>query len=210
LFTDDAATVGDVTTLGADLVEPRESVSSAADEYFAARDALAAAEQELVDAQAALAEAIATASSVPTSSTTPGTTTTTTIVPAATVERVQQAEEDLAEIASGIDENTPLAEATAEYNSAAFALQISWMRLLVDAGCLDDEQMAQARMGDGVQPTQTQLQLAGYYEGRSTVSTAGDRRCGQAPSGAESGLLRQDSSIRRPRPHSPRYWMRRR
>ncbi len=97
LFTDEAATVGDVTTGGADLVEPRETVATSADAFFAAREALAVAGQELVEAQAALAEAIATASSVPTSSTTPETTTTTTIVPQATVERVQQAEEDLAD-----------------------------------------------------------------------------------------------------------------
>ncbi len=37
LFTDDAATVGDVQTLGADLVEPRETVSTAADEVGAAK-----------------------------------------------------------------------------------------------------------------------------------------------------------------------------
>ena len=88
LFTDEAATVGDVETLGADLVEPRETVAAAVDDVEAAKTALAEAGQELVDAQAALAAAIATASSVPTSSTTPATTTTTTIVPPATIERV--------------------------------------------------------------------------------------------------------------------------
>lgn len=167
LFTDEAATVGDVTTGGADLVEPRESVASAADAFFAARATLAEAGQELVDAEAALAEAIATASSVPTSSTTPGTTTTTTIVPEATVERVKQAEEDLAKTAEGIDESTPLAEATAEYNSAAFALQIAWMRLLADAGCLSDEQLAEAvALVSGYTITlQTELQQVGYYDG---------------------------------------------
>ena len=96
LFTDDAATVGDIQTLGADLVEPRETVASSVNEVEEAKTALAAAGQELADAQAALVEAIATASSVPISSTTPATTTTTTLVPPATIERVQQAEDDLA------------------------------------------------------------------------------------------------------------------
>ena len=50
------------------------------------------------------------------------------------IERVEQAEADFARTAEGITEATPLAEATAEYNSAAFALQIVWLQLLADAG----------------------------------------------------------------------------
>jgi peptidoglycan hydrolase-like protein with peptidoglycan-binding domain len=167
LFTEEAATVGDVKTGGADLVEPRESVASAASDVGEAKTALAEAEQELVDAQAALAEAIATASSVPTSSTTPATTTTTTIVPPATIERVQQAEDDLAQTAEGITNATPLTEATSEYNSAAFALQIAWLKLLSDAGCLTDEQQAQAvELVTAYTTTlQTELQQVGYYDG---------------------------------------------
>ena len=167
LFTDDAATVGDIQTLGADLVEPRETVASAVNEVEEAKTALAAAGQELADAQAALVEAIATASSLPTSSTTPATTTTTTLVPPATIERVQQAEDDLAQTSEGITAATPLAEATAEYNSAAFALQIAWLRLLYDAGCLTDEQQAQAveQVTAYTTAVQTELQQVGYYEG---------------------------------------------
>src|SRR4029077_1550853 len=99
---DNAATVGDVQTRGEDLVAPQETVATAIGEVDAAKTALAGAEQELVDAQTALADAIATASSVASSSTTPGTTTTTTIVPRATIERVQQAEDDLARAGQGI------------------------------------------------------------------------------------------------------------
>ena len=167
LFTDDAATVGDVETLGADLVEPRETVSTSVDEVAAAATALTDAEQELADAEAALAAAIATASSVPTSSTTPATTTTTTLVPQATIERVEQAEDDLAEAGEGITSATPLAEASAEYNSAAFALQIAWLRLFADAGCLDDEQHAEAveQVTSYTSTLQTELQRVGYYEG---------------------------------------------
>ena len=167
LFTDDAATVGDIQTLGADLVEPRETVASSVNEVEEAKTALAAAGQELADAQAALVEAIATASSVPTSSTTPATTTTTTLVPPATIERVQQAEDDLAQTGEGITAATPLAEATAEYNSAAFALQIAWLRLFYDAGCLTDEQQAEAveQVTAYTTTLQTELQQVGYYEG---------------------------------------------
>ena len=31
-----------------------------------------------------------------------------------------------------------------EYNSAAFALEVAWLRLFDDAGCLTDEQHAKA------------------------------------------------------------------
>jgi peptidoglycan hydrolase-like protein with peptidoglycan-binding domain len=167
LFTDDAATVGDIETAGADLVEPRQSVASAATAVDDAHTARAAAEQALVEAQATLARAIATASSVPPSSTTPATTTTTTIVPPATIERVRQAENDLAQAAEGITDATPLTEATAEYNSAAFALEVAWLQLLSDAGCLTDEQQAQAVELVAAYTTtlQTELQQTGYYEG---------------------------------------------
>lgn len=166
LFTDGQATVGDVKTSGADLVEPRASVSSAADAVSAAQGDLANAQSELADAQAALADAKATASSVPTSSTTPASTTTTTLVPAATIARVQQAEADFATAAKGITDATPLREATAEYNAAALALEVAWLRLLSDAGCFPDDQQAQAeaKVADYTVALQTQLQQAGYYK----------------------------------------------
>ena len=80
---------------------------------------------------------------------------------------MQQAEADLATASEGITDATPLAEATAEYNSAAFALEIAWLRLLADAGCLTDEQQNEAvdQVSDYTLALQTQLQQAGYYSG---------------------------------------------
>jgi hypothetical protein len=166
-FTDSAATVGDVKTAGADLAAPKESVWSAADAVTKARTDVAATAQELADAQAALADARATASSVPVSSTTPVSTTTTTLVPPATINRMQQAEADLAKASEGITDATPLAQATADYNSAAFALEIAWLKLVSDAGCLSDERRAQAlqQVTAYTVALQTQLQQAGYYKG---------------------------------------------
>ena len=167
LFTDGAATVGDVQTLGADLVAPRDTVTAAAAAVVEARTALAAAEQELIDAEAALAVAIATASSVPPPASTEPAPTTSTLVPAASVDRVRQAEEELATASAGITEATPLADATAEYNSAAFALQIAWSRVLVEGGCLSDEEQAQAleQVTAYTVDAQTRLQAAGYDPG---------------------------------------------
>jgi peptidoglycan hydrolase-like protein with peptidoglycan-binding domain len=165
LFTDSTATVGDVRTLGADLAAPRQSVAYAASAVSEAQADLAAAQQELADAQRALAEVTATTPSP--STTTPPSATSTTVVPPTTINRVQQAEEDLASTGERITDATPLVEATAEYNSAAFALEIAWLRLLADAGCLTDEQQAEAaaQVADYTLALQTQLQLAGYYTG---------------------------------------------
>ena len=132
-----------------------------------ARTALTEAEQEVIDAQAALAAAVATASSQPINSAEPETATTTTIVAPDVIQRVEQAEEDLARTGERISETTPLSEATAEYNSAAFALQIVWLQLLSDAGCFTDEQQAEA-LGQVTTYTatlQSELQRLGYYDG---------------------------------------------
>jgi peptidoglycan hydrolase-like protein with peptidoglycan-binding domain len=167
VFTDRAATVGDIKTLGTDLLAPKDDVVTAANGVSTAKDDLAAAQQELVDAQAALAAAIATASSVPNSTASPATTTTTTLVPAATIERVQQAEDDLARVSKGITDETPLVEAAADYNSAALALEMAWLRLLDDAQCLTDKQQANAAEQIAAYTTglQTDLTTAGYDPG---------------------------------------------
>ena len=167
VFTDRSATVGDVQTLGADLVEPKAEVTTSVDAVTTAKNGLAAAQQELVDAEAALAVAIATASSVSASPTTPTTVATTTLVPAATIERVQLAEEDLARTANGINADTPLLEAGAAYNSAALALEIAWLRLLVEADCVSDQRLADsvAQLTAYTTALQTDLTRAGYDPG---------------------------------------------
>jgi murein L,D-transpeptidase YcbB/YkuD len=164
-FDDAEATVGDVKTVGADLAEPREAVTSSAESVVAADDELTQAKQELADAQAALAAATAgtpatTSPQTPTTSATP-------LVPAVTVDRVKQAESDLAAAAEGITDQTPLAQATAQFNAAAFALEVAWLRLFADAGCLTDEQQSRAvtAVADYTSALQRELQTAGYYDG---------------------------------------------
>jgi peptidoglycan hydrolase-like protein with peptidoglycan-binding domain len=70
--------------------------------------------------------------------------TATTLLPAATIERVAQAESDLASATGGISDDTPLVQAGAQLNAAAYSLEIAWLRVLADAGCLTDEQEQQA------------------------------------------------------------------
>jgi peptidoglycan hydrolase-like protein with peptidoglycan-binding domain len=162
VFNEAAVAVGDVTTAGADLEEPEEAVRSSADDVVEARDRVAAAEQELADAEAALAEAESGTSGPPAE-----TPTTTTVVPPATVDRVEQAHDDLATAFEGVNEATPVREATEQVNSAAFALQVASLRLLADAGCLSDDQQAEAVQAvvDYTTGLQTSLATAGFYEG---------------------------------------------
>jgi murein L,D-transpeptidase YcbB/YkuD len=168
LFSDAKTTVGDVKTAGADLVAPRATVTSAITGVTTAREGVATAQKELADANAALASARATASSVSVSPSTAAATTTTTVVSQLTVDRVKQAESDLAKAEEGITDQTPLVKAGAAFNSAAFALEATWLQLLAEAGCLSDEQQAQAatKVHDYTVALQTQLQLAGYYKGK--------------------------------------------
>jgi peptidoglycan hydrolase-like protein with peptidoglycan-binding domain len=166
VFTDATATVGDVKTAGSDLVAPRESVTSAADAVVTAKTDVANADKELTDAQNALSEAKATASSLPVPSTA-SPPTTTTLVAQATINHVQQAEADLAKTSGGITDSTPLTQATVEYNAAALELEEAWLQLLNEAGCLSDQQQADAATQLFAYTTalQTDLQTAGYYKG---------------------------------------------
>ncbi len=160
---DTAPTVGDVNTAGDDLVEPREAAESSAESVVEAHDGLVEAEQELAEAQVELAEAQSDTSEPQESSTT----TTPPVAPEDTIDRVERAEEDLSTAAEGITDQTPLTEAGAQYNAAAFALEVAWMRLFADAGCLSDDQEAEAvaALAEYTTALQTGLQTAGYYDG---------------------------------------------
>jgi peptidoglycan hydrolase-like protein with peptidoglycan-binding domain len=166
VFTDSKTTVGDVKTAGADLESPRSTVTASANAVGTARDSLAAANTELADAQNALAAAQASSSSV-TVATTIAPATTTTLVATATVDRVKRAEADLTAAFQGVTDQTPLTQATAQVNSAAVALQMAWLQLFNEAGCLTTEQQQKAATAihDYTVALQTELKTAGFYTG---------------------------------------------
>jgi peptidoglycan hydrolase-like protein with peptidoglycan-binding domain len=60
-----------------------------------------------------------------------------------------------------------LVQAAQELNAAAVALELSWLRLLADVGCLADDQQVQAEKAvlDYTTSLQQSLAEAGYYEG---------------------------------------------
>jgi peptidoglycan hydrolase-like protein with peptidoglycan-binding domain len=161
LFTQSATTVGDVKNAGKDLAAPKSEVEDAARGIDTARTEVSAAQSELASAQ----QQLASASSSTTSPAAAPTTTTT--IPPATIDRVKQAENDFAAATKSVTADTPLLQAGVVVNSAAVELQLAWTRLFIDAGCLTDQQQAQAAQSvyDYTLALQGPLQALGYYQG---------------------------------------------
>ena len=161
-----APTVGDVRTAGADLVEPRADALDSAQTAVDAQADLVSAEQELAEARAELAAAEAgpTGTPAPVDTALPSASP---LAPAATVDRVEQAESEFADASSALTDDTPLSDASELFNSAAVALEMAWLRLFADAGCLADEQQVQAEAAVRAYTTalQQELTTAGYYTG---------------------------------------------
>ena len=160
-----APTVGDVKDAGQDLAKPAEDAQQAAASVSETRQAVATAEQELAQAQAQLATAQASAAgTTPTPAPSPSTSPSPTQTPAS-VTRVQQAESDFATAQAGITDQTPLAQASEQFNSAAVALEMAWLQLIGDSGCLTDAQQKSAADAASAYTTTLQQSLAdaGYY-----------------------------------------------
>ena len=128
-----APTVGDVREAGADLSEPRDDAFDGAEEAVAAQQQVVTAEKELSEARAALERANAGTSSEPTV-TDPPEPTVTPLAPAAAVDRVMQAESAFADAQGATTDDTPLADASEQFNSAVVALEFAWLRLFGEAG----------------------------------------------------------------------------
>ncbi|GEL95994.1 peptidoglycan-binding domain-containing protein [Cellulomonas composti] len=167
VLTQDAVTVGDVATAGADLQAPRAEVVADGRSATEASQAVAAAQTELDQANAELAAIQAGTSGTPAPVPEVTEASAVPIAPADSVARVQQADEEFTAVQEGIGEDTPLAQASQQFNAAAVALEMSWLRLVADAGCLSDDQLAsaQAAASQYTAALQQSLKDAGFYEG---------------------------------------------
>ncbi len=167
-----AVTVGDVTEAGKDLKEPASDAASAGEAAAAAREDLATAEQELAEAKAALAalqsSGSASGSASPASASASPTVSPTPAGPSETVTRVKQAEDDFATAQRGVTDSTPLRQAAQQFNAAAVAVEMAWLQLFAETGCLsgDQEEKAQAAVHDYTAALQQALTDAGYYKGK--------------------------------------------
>lgn len=80
-----------------------------------------------------------------------------------TLDRVIEAEEEFDAAIAGIDADTPINEAEVEFQSAAYALQVSWAVLLSEAGCSDEGQETLDQIRQFTAALQTDLQTLGFY-----------------------------------------------
>lgn len=162
VLTSTKPTVGDVREAGTDLAEPGEDVVSGAEDAVAAREDVVTAEQDLAEAKTALAEVTGKS---PKPTPTSNATELVPEVPPASAERVRRAQADLDAAVEGIGDQTPLEQAGQQLNAAAVALEMSWLRLFSEVGCLTDEQEERAAVAvrDFTAALQDSLALAGYY-----------------------------------------------
>lgn len=163
VLTETTTTVGDVRDAGVELEKPRDQAMEAAETAVEAQLAVADARQELAEAEVALALAKDPSAETPV----PAPSSPEPLAPAATVDRVEQAEKQFATAQEGITDATPLSQASQQFNAAAVALEMSWLRLFADAGCLSDEQAVQAESAvrEYTVALQQSLSDAGYFDG---------------------------------------------
>ena len=161
-----APTVGDVREAGKDLTDPRDAAFDGADAAVDAQEALTVAEQELAEARTALEAAQSGATDSPDAAVTEPTTSAP-LAPTATVDRVKQADSEFTAAQEAITGETPLTAASEQFNSAVVALEMAWLRLFADAGCLSDDQAVQAQAAVSAYTAALQQDLtdAGYYAG---------------------------------------------
>ncbi len=120
------------------------------------------AADELAPGREAVEESAATFQEAVTADTTPGLTVE--IIQPESIDAVKDAEAAFA-AASDIDDNTTVVEAGVNFTSAAYGLEVAWVRLFADAGCIEDEAQASQWVSDYVTALQTDLQAAGLYDG---------------------------------------------
>lgn len=80
---------------------------------------------------------------------------------------MEQADAEFADAQAAVTDQTPLAEASEMFNSAVVALEMAWLNLFADAGCLTDEQQldAAAAVGAYTPALQEDLAATGYDAG---------------------------------------------
>ncbi|MEN8601318.1 peptidoglycan-binding protein [Microbacterium rhizosphaerae] len=164
VLTSTAPTVGDVRVAGKDLAQPKEEAYAGADAAVKAQKDVTDAEKELAKARTALAEAEASGSPVAPAATP---TSPAPLAPAASVDRVKQAESEFSVAQSAVTDATPLKQASVQFNSAVVALEMAWLKLYADAGCISDANQQKAAEAVSAYTTalQQDLATAGYYPG---------------------------------------------
>lgn len=82
-----------------------------------------------------------------------------------TIAFVGEAQQAFDDAIGGVDDDTPLVDAAVAVTSAAYQLEIAWIALLAEAGCLDDAEGFAQEVIAYVEAIQTDLTTAGLYDG---------------------------------------------
>jgi uncharacterized surface protein with fasciclin (FAS1) repeats len=136
LFEDVELTVGDVRSAADDLEPAREAVQESAATF---QEAVEADPNSPVDIELLDSESIV---------------------------NVQEAEENFNDAVAGVNDRTRVVDAGVEVTSAAYALQVAWVQLFSDAGCIEDEAEATEWVSSYVSALQTDLATIGLYNGK--------------------------------------------
>ena len=160
-------TVGEVDQAAVDLTSARKDAGGSADQALNDHAAVLEADASLKAAEGDLAAAQAVANGETTTTVVAESTTTTPLVATKTIDRVTTTEEALKAATEVITPDTTVVEAGVRLSSAAFAVEVSWLRLFADAGCLSDtdQEKAIAAVTDYTTALQQSLTTAGYYQG---------------------------------------------
>ena len=148
IFTDEEPTVGDLSNG----LEPLEAAGEQA--QAAGQELTAAIEQEKQEAEDAVA-----------AGETPPSTLVVVEVSDDAIEQARAAQAALKEAIAGITDDTPLSEAGVDITSAAYSVEVTFLDVLVQAGCVDDESGAIELVRQLVAATQTDLTTLEYYSG---------------------------------------------
>ncbi len=148
VFTDEEPTVGDLSEGLDPLIELGDTAKEAGEALSAAID-----EQDMM-----VEEAIAAGE-------TPPSTVVTVDVPDDLIDRTLAAQDALVAAIEGVSLDTPLSEAGIAITSAAYAVEVNWIDVLIEAGCSEDEGAARAQIQQLIAGAQQDLTTAGYYTG---------------------------------------------
>jgi uncharacterized surface protein with fasciclin (FAS1) repeats len=136
LFEDVELTVGDVRSAADDLDPAREAVQESAATF---QEAVEADPDSPVDIE---------------------------LLDSDSIVNVQEAEENFDAAVAGVNDRTPVVDAGVQVTSAAYALQVAWVQLFSDAGCIEDEAEATEWVSSYVSALQTDLATIGLYSGK--------------------------------------------
>ncbi len=148
VFTDEEPTVGDLS----EGLDPLIELGDQAKEAGAALRAAVDEQDKMVE------EAIAAGE-------TPPSTVVTVDVPDDLADRTRAAMDELVAAIEGISLDTPLSEAGIAVTSAAYAVEVNWIDVLIEAGCSDDPNAARAQIQQLIAGAQQDLTTAGFYTG---------------------------------------------